>query len=224
MLGGCVSVAEQGKRLGAGGEAGRSGAPARRAHPPAATPPRAPPPPALRAPAGWSGHCLLLFLLLQGARSSRGGRRARVAGLCGRPGTAGDTRARPGGARAVRSTGDSAPEPGARPGRAPPTPRRRLPLLPRASRSRWPRPGSTPTCFPPWLLLCGAGGSAALEAPRTRQPGTLGAPRRDALGRLRGIPGALLLPAVGCPGARPGATLTRDPLLDPGSGARTDRS
>lgn len=50
MLGGCVSVAEPEERLGAGGEAGRSGAPARRAPPPAATPPRAPPPPALRAP------------------------------------------------------------------------------------------------------------------------------------------------------------------------------
>lgn len=160
---------------GAGGEAGRSGAPARRAHPPAATPPRAPPPPALRAPAGWSGRLLLLLLLLlPGARGSQGGRRGCAAG--------GHRRGRPGSAwRRGRCALDRGQRPGAQgaagagaahTSAAPPAPPARPPL-PAAPA------GSTPTCFPAWLSLRGAGGSAAPWAPRTH--------RRESSGRPAGM-------------------------------------
>lgn len=217
MLGGCVSVAEPEQRLGAGGEAGRSGAPARRAHPPAATPPRAPPPPVLREPPGRSSRRLLLLL---GSCDSRGELRAQVAGLRGRLHTARDAKARPGSAGAVRWTGDNASEPGARPARAPPTPRGRLPLLLRARSSRSSRsPGPTPhpPAFPVALPL------EVLEGPQPTRPGKPGTPRQDARRRLRGFPGVLLLPVVSSP-RQPLQDPTRGPLLDLGTGATRDRS
>lgn len=206
MLGGCVPVAEPEERLGAGGEAGRSGAPARRAHPPAATPPRAPPPPALRAAPGRSGRRLLLLL---GSRGSRAEQRARVAGLRGRPDTAGDARARPGGAGAVRWTGDSASEPGARPTRAPPTPRRRHPLLLRARRARSPGPTPHPPASPAALPL------AVLEGPQPAEAGKArDAPPRRAQEASRDSR-ALPLPAAGSPGPAPAR-----PEPGPGPAAR----
>lgn len=208
MPGGCVSVAEPGERLGAGGEAGRSGAPARRAHPPAATPPRAPPPPALRAPPGRSGRRLPL---LPGSRGSRGEQRAPVAGLRGRPDTARDARARPGRAGAGRWTGDSASEPGARPTRAPPTPRRRHPLLLRARRSRSPGPAPHPPACPVALPLAVPEGPQPAEAGKARgaPPRRAQAPSRDSRGPSASS-GGLPPPAPARPG--PGARCsTREP-------------
>lgn len=183
--------------------------------------PRPPPPhlalrllPRSAHPPGRSGRRLLLLL---GSGGSRGELRAQVAGLRGRLDTARDAKARPGSAGAVRWTGDSASEPGARPARAPPTPRRRHPLLPRARRSRSPGPTPHPPAFPAALPL------AVLEGPQPARPGKPGTPRRDALRRLRGIPGALLLPAVGSPAPAP-ARPDPGPAARLGNWARRDRS
>lgn len=215
MLGGCVSVAEPEERLGAGGKAGRSGAPARRTHPPAATPPRAPPPPALRAPPGRSGRRLLL---LGGSRGSRGEQRAQVEGLRGRLDTVRGPKARPGRAGAVRWTGDSASEPGARPARAPPTPRRRHPLLLSARRSRSPGPTPHPPAFPVALLPAVLGGPQPAEAGKARD-----APPRRAQAASRDSRGPSAS-SGGLPRASPGTTQTWGPLLDSGTVARRDCS
>lgn len=212
MLGGCVSVAELGRGWAREARRGARGRRLGRAHPPAATPPRAPPPPALRAPAVWRG-CRRLLLLFLGARGSRGGRRAGAEGQRGWPGTSGDAQARPGGPGVVRSSGDRARVPRARPGHGREgtahTSSGTAYLLPRARRSRRREPSSTPTCFPPRLpLLRSRGGSPAPRAPRPGRRGKPGAPRRDALGRLRGIPRALLLQAAQLSPARPYTPLT----------------
>lgn len=188
MLGGCVSVAEPGRGWAREARRGARGRRLGRAHPPAATPPRAPPPPALRAPAVWRG-CRRLLLLFLGARGSRGGRRAGAEGQRGWPGTSGDAQARPGGPGVVRSSGDRARVPRARPGRGREgtahTSSGTAHLLPRARRSRRREPSSTPTCFPPRLPLLRSRGV----------PGPTGAAPREA-GKARGTP-------AGCSRAAP---------------------
>lgn len=211
MLGGCVSVAEPGRGWAREARRGARGRRLGRAHPPAATPPRAPPPPALRAPAVWRG-CRRLLLLFLGARGSRGGRRA------GRRGSAAG-RAPPGtprlGLAARELCARAGTEPGCpgrgrgKGGRAPPTPRRAPPTSSRAPAAPG---GGSPAPHPPAFLLgsrsSGAGGSPAPRAPRPGRRGKPGAPRRDALGRLRGIPRALLLQAAQLSPARPYTPLT----------------
>lgn len=94
-------------------------------------------------------------------------------------------------------------------GRAPPTPRRAPPTSSRAPAAPG---GGSPAPHPPAFLLgsrsSGAGGSPAPRAPRPGRRGKPGAPRRDALGRLRGIPRALLLQAAQLSPARPYTPLT----------------
>lgn len=126
-------------------------------------------------------------------------------------GPAEGARARPGSAGAVRSAGDSAPEPRARPGRAPPTPRRRLPLLPRARRSPRPRPAP----HPPASLRGSRSAEREGPQPRARRARTAGrapgAPPGCAR-RLRGIPG---------PSAPSGGLSPRAPARPrPGAAAR----
>ena len=201
-----------GERLGAGGEAGRSGAPAR-----ARTPARGHPASrsaSSRAPRtrGLEGLSPPSSPLPGRSRLSRWAA-GRAEGQRGWPGTSGDARARPGGPGVVRSSGDRARVPRARPGQGREgtahTSSGTAYLLPRARRSRRREPSSTPTCFPPRLpLLRSRGGSPAPRAPRPGRRGKPGAPRRDALGRLRGIPRALLLQAAQLSPARPYTPLT----------------